>query len=54
MQKFSFKKNDDEKINGTAKHRFNAEYSDEFQSKKGKKTFIRRTNEKQRQFAELH
>jgi hypothetical protein len=53
---FHLKKNDDEKINGAAKHRFNAEYSDEleFKSKKGRKVSQRRADEKLREFAELH
>jgi hypothetical protein len=53
---FHFKKNDDEKVNGAAKHRFNAEYSDEleFSSKKGKKKFPRRASESLREFTELH
>jgi hypothetical protein len=53
---FHLKKNDDEKINGAEKHRFNAEYSDELalNSKKDKKISKRRANEKLRQFADLH
>ena len=53
---FHLKKNDHEKINGAAKHRFNAEYSDEleFNSKKGKKTSPRRAIERLRGFTELH
>lgn len=53
---FHLKKNDYEKINGAAKHRFNAEYSDELElrSKKGKKVSQRRADERLRQIAELH
>ena len=53
---FHFKKDDNEKVNGAAKHRFNAEYSDEleFDAKKGKKTSQRRANERRRHFADLH
>lgn len=53
---FHLKKNDYEKINGAAKHRFNAEYSDEseLRSKKGKKVSQRRADERLRQIAELH
>lgn len=53
---FHLKKNDSDKINGAAKHRFNAEYSDEleFETKKGKKTSQRRADQKRRQFADLH
>jgi hypothetical protein len=50
---FHLKKNDDEKINGAAKHKFNAEYSDEleFKSKKGRKVSQRRADEKRHEFA---
>lgn len=53
---FHFKKNDSDKFNGAAKHRFNAEYSDEleFDTKKGKKAYQRRADQKRRQFADLH
>lgn len=53
---FHLKKNDDEKINGAEKHRFNAEYSDELKlsSKKGKKVSQRRADERSRQLADLH
>jgi hypothetical protein len=53
---FHFKKNDDDKIDGAAKHRFNAEYSDEFElnSKKAKKISKRINDEKLRQLADLH
>jgi hypothetical protein len=50
------KKNDDEKVNGTEKHRFNAEYSDELtlNSKKDKKISKQRADERLRQLADLH
>jgi hypothetical protein len=53
---FHFKKNDDDKKDGAAKHRFNAEYSDEFglNSKKAKKISKRINDEKLRQFADLY
>jgi hypothetical protein len=53
---FHSKKDDNDKINGAAKHRFNAEYSDEleFNSKKSKKISQRRASERRRQFADLH
>ena len=53
---FHFKKNDYEKINGAAKHRFNAEYTDEleFNAKKGKQTSQRRAGERRRQSSDLH
>ncbi|MBU3005020.1 hypothetical protein [Paraglaciecola arctica] len=53
---FHFKKNDSDKMNGAAKHRFNAEYSDEleFDAKKGKKLSQRRADERRRQAADFH
>lgn len=53
---FHFKKDDYDKVNGAAKHRFNAEYSDEleFDAKKGKKISQRRAAERRRQSAGLH
>ena len=53
---FHSKKDDYGQFNGAAKHRFNAEYSDEleFNAKKNKKTSQRRANERRRQFDELH
>ncbi len=57
---FHFKKNDDEKVNGAAKHRFNAEYSDELKlnsnksKKKSKQRAEERAEERLRQSADLH
>jgi hypothetical protein len=53
---FHLKKNDYEKTDGAAKHRFNAEYSDELElsPKKGKKVSQRRADERSRQLADLH
>ena len=53
---FHLKKNDDEKINGAEKHKFNAEYRDELalNSKKSKKNSKRRADERLRQLADLH
>ena len=55
-KKFHFKKNDNERTDGAAKHRFNAEYRDELElnSKKVKKISKRIADEKLRQFADLH
>jgi hypothetical protein len=53
---FHLKKDDNDKINGAAKHRFNAEYSDEleFDAKKGKKVSPRKVDARRRKFADLH
>lgn len=53
---FHLKKDDNDKINGAAKHKFNAEYSDEqeFDAKRSKKISQRRADQRRRQFADLH
>ncbi|MFT2089526.1 hypothetical protein [Paraglaciecola sp. 2405UD69-4] len=53
---FHFKKQDEQSSKGAAKHRFNAEYSEEydFVTKKSKKNSQRRASQRRRQFAELH